>query len=215
MQYNWLNRQNNKNLIIFFAGWSFDSKPFEYLKCEDNDVLVFYDYTELDNIPDIEQYDTYTLITWSMGVYVAYLLKDKLPKFNKKIAINGTVYPVDNQFGIPHKTFELTLKYAETGLQGKFYKNVFSNDSWYERYMQNPVQRSLKSRVDELIALDNFIKTQNIVYDNKFYDKALVGLSDKIIPTKNQLAFWKEKAQTIDCGHFPFYNYSSWNEICK
>ena len=215
MQYNWLNRQNNKNLIIFFAGWSFDSKPFEYLKCEDNDVLVFYDYTELDNIPDIEQYDTYTLITWSMGVYVAYLLKDKLPKFNKKIAINGTVYPVNNQFGIPHKTFELTLKYAETGLQGKFYKNVFSNDSWFERYMQNPVQRSLKSRVDELIALDNFIRTQNIVYDNKFYDKALVGLSDKIIPTKNQLAFWKEKAQTIDCGHFPFYNYSSWNEICK
>ncbi len=215
MQYNWLNRQNNKNLIIFFAGWSFDSKPFEYLKCEDNDVLVFYDYTELGNIPDIDQYDTYTLITWSMGVYVAYLLKDKLPEFNKKIAINGTVYPVDNQFGIPHKTFELTLKYAETGLQGKFYKNVFSNDSWYEQYMKNPVQRSLKNRVDELIALDNFIREQNIVYDNKFYDKALVGLSDKIIPTKNQLAFWKEKAQTIDCGHFPFYNYSSWNEICK
>ncbi len=23
----WLNKQNNKNLIVFFAGWSFDEKP--------------------------------------------------------------------------------------------------------------------------------------------------------------------------------------------
>ena len=45
MQYYWLNRQNNKNLIVFFAGWSFDSKPFEFLSCGDCDVLFVYDYS--------------------------------------------------------------------------------------------------------------------------------------------------------------------------
>ncbi|MBO5385492.1 DUF452 family protein, partial [bacterium] len=43
----WLNKQNNKNLIVFFAGWSFDEKPFIALNYTDYDVLVVYDYNSL------------------------------------------------------------------------------------------------------------------------------------------------------------------------
>ena len=82
MQYHWLNKQNNKKLIIFFAGWSFDYKPFEFLKCDNFDVLMFYDYNNLE-LPELPNYETYYLISWSMGVFSAYLLKDKLPKFSK------------------------------------------------------------------------------------------------------------------------------------
>ena len=215
MQYHWLNKQNNDNLVVFFAGWSFDYIPFEFLECGNNDVVVIFDYNNLEGLPLFSNYKTKTLITWSMGVYIAYLLKDKLPNFDKKIAINGTVYPIDDKFGIPEKTFNLTLKYAETGLRGKFYQNVFNSSDLYERYMQNPVARPLKNRVDELSALYDLIKNTQIKYDGKYYTKAIVSLSDKIIPSKNQLAFWGKIAEPIECGHFPFYNYKSWDELCK
>ena len=216
MQYHWLNKQNNKKLIVFFAGWSFDYKPFECLDCKDYDVLAIYDYNDL-NLPTIDtrEYQDKFLLAWSMGVFVAYLLKDKLPEFSKKIAINGTPYPIHNEFGIPKKTFELTLKYAESGLQGKFYQNVFTNDNFLNKYLKNPIERSIPNRVSELVYLNELIKNSQIEYDNKFYNKAIVGLSDKIIPTKNQLTFWGNIVETVDCGHFPFYNYKSWDELCN
>ena len=43
-----LNNQNNKKLIIFFAGWSFDEKPFVQLSYEDCDILFIFDYNSLD-----------------------------------------------------------------------------------------------------------------------------------------------------------------------
>lgn len=215
MQCHWLNKKNNNNLIVFFAGWSFDYFPFEFLDCNNNDVLAVYDYNEITEIPEFKDYKYKMLITWSMGVYIAYLLKDKFKDFDKKIAVNGTVYPVDDNYGIPHKTFNLTLKYAQTGLEGKFYKNVFNNDDLYKKYTQNPVQRTIENRVSELHKLNNMIQSADNEYNGHFYDKAIVSNNDKIIPTKNQIAFWKNKAVLIDCGHFPFYNYKSWDEICK
>lgn len=218
MRYHWLNRQNNENLIIFFAGWSFDYKPFEFLDCKNSDVLAFYDYNDINTeIPPINNYKKYSLIAWSMGVYTAYLLKDKLPKFDKKIAINGTPFPVDDNFGIGQKTFLLTLRHAKTGLEGKFYQNIFKENFEYEKYLKTPVERSIENRADELKSLYEIIKNTNINYE-PYYNKALISTNDKIIPTKNQLNFWKNNAETemIESGHFPYYNFKSWNDIlCK
>ena len=215
MEYHWLNKNNNRKLIVFFGGWSFDFRPFECLKSYDYDVLMFYDYTDL-NIPcEIPNYDKKILITWSMGVFIAYLLKGNLPEFNKKIAVNGTPYPIDNDLGIPKRTFDLTLKYAETGLQGKFYENVFTNSEFLEKYYKNPVQRTIPNRIKELESLNSLIRNTDINYDNNYYDYAIVGNNDKIIPTKNQIKMWKDKAKMLDSGHFPFYNYTCWDEICK
>lgn len=214
MQYHWLNKSGNENLIIFFCGWSFDYKPFERQDCENYDVLVIYDYSDM-NLPDLKsEYKTCQLITWSMGVYVAYLLKDKLPKFDKRIAINGTPYPVHDDWGIPVKTFDLTLKYVDTGLQGKFQKNLFKRAEDYEKYLKNPVERTIENQKAELIALNNYIKGRKCEYE-KFYDRAIISDTDKIIPTRNQLNFWQDKAETvvINSGHFPFFEFSSWKEI--
>ncbi len=216
MQYHWLNKNNNNDLIIFFAGWSFDYKPFECLECKDYDVLVFYDYNTL-NFPQIDfsQYDNINLICWSMGVFIAYYLRDKLPACSIKIAVNGTPFPIDDSFGIPFRTFDLTLKYAATGLQGKFYQNVFSNEEFLKKYEQNPVERTIQNRVDELVSLDKFIKSETQSYDGKFYDRVIVGMNDKIIPVKNQLNCWQNIAVKLECGHFPFYMFDSWEEILK
>ena len=136
MQFHWLNKQNKGNLIIFFAGWSFDETPFKFLDCGDFDVIIMYDYNKLD-LPkiDFSNYKNINLIAWSMGVFVAYLLKDELPEFSKKIAVNGTAKPVDDAFGIPQKPFLLTLRHAKTGLEGKFYQNIFNSNEEFEKYI--------------------------------------------------------------------------------
>lgn len=214
MQFSWLNKQNNNKLIIFFTGWSFDYKPFEFLACDSYDVLMLYDYNDFD-LPEIPTYNEYYLVSWSMGVYVAYQLRDKLPKFTKKIAINGTPFPVDNEFGIPEKTFILTLRHAKIGLQEKFYQNIFYNSQEFERYKSNPVERTIENREEELKKLYDKIKLTEKIYE-PYYNKAFVSSYDKIIPTKNQINFWQDKAEIIDSGHFPYYNFKSWNEIlCK
>lgn len=177
-----------------------------------------YDYNKLD-LPkiDFSNYKNIDLIAWSMGVFVAYLLKEKLPKFAKKIAINGTIKPVDDKFGIPTKPFLLTLRHAKTGLEGKFYQNIFDTKEEFEKYSATPVERTIENRENELKSLYQIIKTSDNNYEH-YYDKALISTNDKIIPTKNQVNFWQNNAEIemLESGHFPYYNFISWNDIlCK
>lgn len=216
-----LNKQNNKNLIVFFAGWSFDEKPFGKLVCDGFDILFIYDYNEL-NLPkeleNLQNYEHKYLLAWSMGVFVAYEFRKLFENFDYKIAINGTITPVDNAFGIPVKMFELTLKHAATGLAGKFYQNVFKNSEEFEMYSKTLVQRTIENRVSELENLYNIIKMKDYKKAESFYDCAIVSDFDKIIPPKNQIASHQKNNEpiiTLPFGHFPFYNFTSWSEIIK
>jgi len=202
---------------MFFAGWSFDEKPFEFLKCDGHDVVVFYDYRELSFDVDFKGYEKYYLVTWSMGVYIASLLRNVLPKFEKAVAFNGTPTPIDDELGIPQRTFDLTLKYASDGLKGKFYQNVFFNAEQLEHYRENPVQRTIEDRVEELNALKKYIVEKSADALN-FYNLAYVAEHDKIIPTKNQLRAWEKlgvNVKMLPDGHFPFYNFANWEDLCK
>lgn len=216
-----LNKQNNKNLIVFFAGWSFDEKPFGKLVCDGFDILFIYDYNEL-NLPkeleNLQNYEHKYLLAWSMGVFVAYEFRKLFEDFDYKIAINGTITPVDNEFGIPVKMFELTLKHVATGLAGKFYQNVFKNSEEFEMYSKTSVQRTIENRVSELENLYNIIKMKDYKKAESFYDCAIVSDFDKIIPPKNQIASHQKNNEpiiTLPFGHFPFYNFTSWSEIIK
>ena len=40
MKLNWLNKKNNKKLIIFFNGWGMDDSAIVHLSPEDYDVLT-------------------------------------------------------------------------------------------------------------------------------------------------------------------------------
>lgn len=219
----WLNNQNNENLIVFFAGWSFDEKPFKFLQCNDFDVLFVYDYNDFklpEELKNIKNYKHKYLITWSMGVFVANLFKNLFSDFEYKMAINGTISPVDNEFGIPIKMFELTLKHAKIGLEGKFYKNVFQTEEEFQEYSKTPVGRTIENRVSELENLYTEIKNHKELEIQKFYDFAIVSDFDKIIPPKNQIASHNQNkviVLSLPYGHFPFYHYSKWNEIleCK
>ena len=44
------------------------------------------------------------------------------------------------------------------------------------------------------------------------YNRVIISDLDKIIPTKNQEAFWKKEAN-LASGHCPFKLFSKWSEL--
>jgi len=222
-QYIWFGKEKPKKLIVFFSGWSFDYNPFQGKDSIDYDVLMIYDYNDLTvpiELKNLSGYSEMHLVAWSMGVYVAYKLRSLFQGYDSKIAVNGTVTPIDDNYGIPEKVFDLTLKHAAKGLEGKFYQNVFVNEDEYEAFNVLPIERSIENRVSELENLRTLIKNDNDTEYIKFYDWAAVGSRDKIIPPANQAASHKKNGVPVyemyDTGHFPFYSCcADWDDILK
>ena len=210
MQFKWLKKENNKKLIVFFNGWGMNETPVQHLNSEDFDILMLYDYRNVDfdlKQFDFDKYDEKYLICWSMGVYSANLFKDELKNFDKKIAINGTNKVIDDDFGIPKKIYKVTVKFLNADSLDKFIKNMFDGGKL------NPnitITRTLEELKDELISIQNIE-----LNDELKFDKAIISSNDRIIPTKNQLNFWQNKAEykLINSTHCPFDTLNSWRDI--
>lgn len=211
MQYFWLNqKQENKKLILFFNGWAMNETSVKHLKTEDFDVLVLFDYRNVDfNLSqfDFSKYEKKYLICWSMGVFVSNLFKKELQGFNKKIAINGTTKIIDNDFGIPEKIYKITVKFLNEDSCDKFIKNMFDNGKL------NPnitISRSLEELKEELISIQKLELNEELNFD-----LAIISNNDRIVPTKNQINFWenKTKVMSINSTHCPFEKYEKWSEL--
>ena len=48
MKAQWLNYQNNKNLIVFFNGWAMNNTSLNHLKTAYFDILMINDYSDFD-----------------------------------------------------------------------------------------------------------------------------------------------------------------------
>lgn len=206
MKYKWLNRKNNKKLIVFFNGWGMDECVVKHLETEGYDVLMFYDYNSLDTDFDFKNLNIYPkkyLIAWSMGVMTATLFDIN---YASKTAINGTLKPIDDQFGIPKKIYDLTLKGFSTKGAELFIKNMFNGKFEGVLPAYKPM-RDFENQKTELEALTHY--QANLDFK---YDRVIISSADKIIPTKNQISFWGIEPN-IESGHFPFHNFSKWSEL--
>lgn len=202
MKYKWLNKVNNNNLIVFFNGWGMDESIVTHLNPTDYDVLMFFDYNSIDtdfNFDELNKYATKTLIAWSMGVMIASLFDIN---YNLKIAINGTLKPIDNKYGIPEKIYNLTVRNFSPKSSNKFIENMFNGV-----VHKIDIKRSFEEQKNELSALKKY--NANLEFK---YDKILISDKDNIIPTKNQVAFWG-KEPNINCGHAPFLLFKKWEEL--
>ena len=202
MKYKWLNINQNNKVIVFFNGWGMDESVVHHLDFSDYDVLMFYDYNNLDTNFDFNSLDKYnnkSLIAWSMGVMVATLFNQK---YTSATAINGTLKPIDNKFGIPQKIYDLTIKgFNEKGAQ-RFIKSMFN-----ENIKLPQISRDIENQKSELSALKNYTANSNFKYN-----RIILSDNDKIIPTKNQIAFWRIEPN-ISSGHCPFMLFKKWEEL--
>jgi biotin synthesis protein BioG len=202
MKYKWLNRKNNKELIVFFNGWGMDESVVSHLEVENFDIIMFYDYNNLNTDFDfslIEKYSSAYLVAWSMGVMTATLFD---MNYKTKTAINGTLEPINDRYGIPLRIYDLTLRgLSPKGVQ-RFVKSMFNEDC-----VLPEITRDFEEQKSELSALKEYSANK----DCKF-DRVIISTEDKIIPTKNQTVFWGIEPN-IESGHAPFYKFKKWSEL--
>ncbi len=202
MKYKWLNQKNNSKIIVFFNGWGMDENVVNHLNPETYDIIMFYDYNNLDTDFDFKIINSYKqkhLIAWSMGVMIATLFKQD---YDSKTAINGTIFPINNEYGIPERIYDLTIKgFNEKGAK-KFINNMFLEDP-----PSFEIKREIENQKNELIALKKYKGNENFKYT-----RVILSSDDKIIPTKNQINYWKIEPNIIS-GHCPFFQLKSWSEL--
>ena len=204
MKYKWLNKEGNNKLILFFNGWGMNENVVKHLDCEDYDVLMFYDYNTLDSDFDFNSLSIYSeknLIAWSMGVMVGGKYLDKLGLLKQTVAINGTLKPIDAEFGIHPKIYDLTIKGFDENGRDRFIKSMFDED------VEIACSRNIENQHSELIALKNYKANETFKYN-----KVLISDNDKIIPTKSQVDFWGIEPN-LKGGHCPFFQFEKWSEL--
>ena len=205
---------NSQNLIIFLAGWGCDDKQFQNMIDNGSgyDILMCWDYTNIDFEPkiDFEKYNDIYLITYSAGVYVAGLIKNKLPKITKSVAVNGSPLMFDKKFGLNQSSLEF-MKNLDLSNYMEFRKDyLVSSEEELEFFNTNCSVRSFESCDDELKSLEeNYVS--NEAYN---YDFAILSSNDKIFNPKSQKEYFDGKYILLEgFGHNVFYKYQKFDSI--
>jgi biotin synthesis protein BioG len=217
MQTSWLHKKHCKNLIIFCNGWGMDGTPFKELTSLDYDVYMLYDYRQLTNHPDIEliaaRYERVDLVSWSMGVWVGQkLFSDKKQLFQRTIAINGTLCPIHDRFGIPKKVFNSTLTGYDENARYKFYRRMCREKTNLKLFLKKQPLRSVEEQKEELAALQKMVDCLPVT--ESIYSEVIVAEYDWIVPSANQFDFWQGRLVTPISGfHFLFNLWQSWDHL--
>ncbi|HDT11310.1 MAG TPA: DUF452 family protein [bacterium] len=209
--------KGNKNLIVFFSGWSIEPDDLSFLESENYDVSMIHSYDSF-YIPPFRsaKYENIIGVAYSLGVFsVSIAMKYQRLPINEIYAINGTGKPVDNKYGIREKVFEKTCKNLNSKNLAAFQRNMFDSDVSYNRFLQDRTSfKTIENLKEEL----EFFLDQSTLHDAdcSIFKKVLISDKDRIFPSVNQTRFWKDaNRETIEGGHFPFYNFASWDEIIE
>lgn len=183
-------QDNARSLILFFAGWGMDCRPFADIKTS-YDFMIVYDYSNFDfNSDIIGNYENIYVFAWSFGVYAASItlsMSQDLPVVFK-MAINGTQFPIDDTKGIPHDIFKATANNLSRQSLLKFYRRICTGKQQYEAFLPYIPQRSLNSLANELKNIETTFLSST-PHPIK-WDKVLVSKNDRIFPFENQLNGW-------------------------
>ena len=211
MKISWLHKNGNKDLVIFFSGWGIKPSDLEFLKTENFDVVMLHGINSKNN-PEFNfcGYEQKVVVAFSFGVFLSGIIPLEA---DENFAFNGTLKPIDNNFGIKESIFKKTLENLSPETCRLFIRNMFEDDEDFLRFFEGRSDPDISELKQQLIFIDELSQNINI---NKTFDKAFISKNDKIIPYRNQINFWTDtKTQIIDCGHFPFHNFSNWDEIIK
>ncbi len=196
-----------------------DEHPFKHLIAKKYDIVMINDYSELDyDLPIVELVNSYEeciLLGWSMGVLAGQqLFADKKDIFQKLIALNGTLQPISDAYGIPVDTFQATFNNFNEATRLKFYKRMCKEKLLLKKFLRTKPKRDLDDQREELAQL---LKRKTIFLpEDSIYTEVIITLHDYIIPTENQKRFWNNmNINLIEGSHFPFYSWESWDELVE
>lgn len=220
MMKQWINQSGNAGLLVFFNGWGMDAKPFSRLDATGLDVLMVYDYSSLELPVDINalagRYSSCRLTAWSLGVWAAAsALSDRRKLFSSTLAVNGTLRPVDVEYGIAPEIFQGTIDSWNPVSRKKFYRRMCAVPEITAAFCALEPERDVDSQQRELIAIQQAVLSQPQP-PASFFDRAVVGSEDRIFPAAAQQNFWSSvnvPCRITAAPHYPFAGLRYWKEL--
>ncbi|MFS4582590.1 pimeloyl-ACP methyl esterase BioG family protein [Phaeobacter sp. C3_T13_0] len=203
MDIRWLKRNNAADVIVVFGGWAIGPEVFPHLDGL-QDVVFVNDYTEIDaELPDLSGYREVSLLAWSFGVAsYGHWQAGRDDPFHRKVAVNGTLTPVDDALGIPVQVMEKTAETLSSASFSQFLRRAFNA-------RQAPIDIDVTARRAELQA----VAMRGAGPDTDF-DLVWISAQDRIFPAENQRRAWA--GQTVrerEAPHAPFATFSTWQEV--
>lgn len=183
-----------------------DWRPFASLEHPGYDIMVVWDYRQLTFSwrPVLNNYEEICLIAWSMGVFAASItIHEIAPRITMRIAVNGTLDPIDERRGIPPAIWRGTLNALSPATWRKFQRRMCTTPAQFADFQTRAPRRTIADLSEELIALEthSMFHTEQITD----WDMAVVGREDGIFPPENQNRAWRDIApiRILDSGHLP------------
>ena len=213
----WLHKYDRERLLVFCNGWGMDGAPFAPLAARDVDVMMCYNYTDLEVTEDLAAliggYAEAHLLAWSMGVWAGqHLFSFMAEAFQRRIAVNGTLCPIHDRLGIPVEIFSSTLARFDESARLKFYRRMCRDRAVLDRFLAHQPERRIDDQRLELASLLD--RTDCHAADTAIYTDIVVAEKDLVLPTANQKQFWQLRdIHLLDGYHFPFYGWRSWDDI--
>lgn len=181
-------RNGSSKLLLIFAGWAMDRRPFASLRCDGYDIAVVFDYRDYGMAP-LSGYDEICLIAWSFGVPAAsdYINANPQLPLTLRLAVNGTLTPVDDLTGIPRAIFDGTLAGMTDRSLRKFYRRMCGSAEAFAEFSASMPQRHIDELAAELRAIDSRKSDRRRA---ECFDRVVIADTDAIIPTANQRQAW-------------------------
>lgn len=138
-----------------------------------------------------------------MGVWAAsQVLQGLKVPFQQKIAVNGTLFPIDAHRGIMPAVFQATLDGLNEASLLKFYRRMCGTSEAYEKFLKKAPKRSLEDLKEELVSIGE----KSLAYPTPdfHWEVAIIGLKDRIFLPENQHNAWPKstKIMEIDVPHY-------------
>lgn len=206
MRVEFIKKQGSTRLLLIFSGWGTDARPFRSLTASGYDIAVVYDYRDMDFESEVSpvDYEEVCVLAWSFGVPAAAWFLKRHPELPRTatVAVNGTLYPVDDRLGIPRAVFDGTLDGLSAATLRKFDRRMCGSSAVLAEYDKVHPQRDPEGLADELRAIDSLMPADDMALE---FDTVYVGDTDRIIPTENQIEAWTghPDVRIVEGPHLP------------
>ena len=189
MQLKFISTTGSDRLLLIFAGWGTDWRLFDGVRDHGRDVAVVWDYRDDSiDITVLSRYRDIKVYAWSFGVFFAsrFLMSVSLP-VTRKVAVNGTLTPIDDFTGIPEGIFRGTLDGLNERTLAKFYRRISGSSESYRRIAPLLSGRDIGDLRREL---ERVLELSREPLGDVEWDEAVISASDAIFPPANMERAW-------------------------
>lgn len=199
----------SSSLIIFFAGWGCDENQFTNLH-DREDVLILYDYRDLELDFDFSPYRQVDVLAYSAGVFAASAMASRLPEAGKKAAVNGNPYLFDEKYGLSSAVMDV-LQHIDMDNYLDFRRQyMVETDDEFRRYNRLEVRRSMESCAGELAALQKLYEENKARLNPAYFERAVISDHDHLFALAAQKEFYGRRLRILpQSRHHVFFRFPS------